>query len=90
MEGYLEKEREEIRCASGWRLLFPRTIISVVSRRECLFFLNVFHVSGVQCFHTPSINNLVPKPKKILQLLRPVKINNDVFVKVTKATEQML
>ena len=37
-----------------------------------------------------SINNLAPKPKKILQLLRLLQINNGVFIKVTKATEQML
>ena len=37
-----------------------------------------------------SINNIAPKPRKILQLLRLLQINNGVFVKVTKATEQML
>ncbi|KAJ3543876.1 hypothetical protein NM688_g5808 [Phlebia brevispora] len=36
------------------------------------------------------INEIAPKPRKILQLLRLVQINNGVFVKVTKATEQML
>jgi 60S ribosomal protein uL30 len=39
-------------------------------------------------FH--SINKIAPKPKKILQLLRLLQINNGVFVKVTKATQQML
>ena len=38
----------------------------------------------------PSINEIAPKPRKILQLLRLLQINNGVFVKVTKATEQML
>jgi ribosomal protein L30/L7E len=37
-----------------------------------------------------SINNLAPKPRKILQLLRLLQINNGVFIKVTKATAQML
>lgn len=37
-----------------------------------------------------SINEIAPKPRKILQLLRLLQINNGVFVKVTKATEQML
>ncbi|ORY84649.1 hypothetical protein BCR35DRAFT_302952 [Leucosporidium creatinivorum] len=36
------------------------------------------------------INNIAPKPRKILQLLRLLQINNGVFVKVTKATTQML
>lgn len=37
-----------------------------------------------------SINNIAPKPRKILQLLRLLQINNGVFVKVTKATSEML
>ena len=37
-----------------------------------------------------SINEIAPKPRKILQLLRLLQINNGVFVRVTKATEQML
>jgi len=36
------------------------------------------------------INNIAPKPRKILQLLRLLQINNGVFVKVTKATSEML
>ena len=39
---------------------------------------------------TDSINNIAPKPRKILQLLRLLQINNGVFIKVTKATSQML
>lgn len=39
---------------------------------------------------TRSINEIAPKPRKILQLLRLLQINNGVFVKVTKATQQML
>jgi len=37
-----------------------------------------------------SINKIAPKPRKILQLLRLLQINNGVFVKVTKATTEML
>lgn len=36
------------------------------------------------------INNIPPKPRKIMQLLRLLQINNGVFVKNTKATAQML
>lgn len=36
------------------------------------------------------INKLSPKPRKVLQLLRLRQINNGVFVKLTKATIQML
>lgn len=34
--------------------------------------------------------NIAPKPRKILQLLRLLQINNGTFVKLTKATQQML
>lgn len=37
-----------------------------------------------------SINKIAPKPRKILQLLRLLQINNGVFVKLTKATSEML
>jgi len=36
------------------------------------------------------INKIAPKPRKILQLLRLLQINNGTFVKVTAATKQML
>jgi len=37
-----------------------------------------------------SINKIAPKPRKILQLLRLLQINNGVFVRLTKATAEML
>jgi ribosomal protein L30/L7E len=54
--------------------------LPLVRRRRVLtlFFLSL------------SINNIAPKPRKILQLLRLLQINNGVFVKVTKATSEML
>lgn len=36
------------------------------------------------------INKISPKPKKVLQLLRLLQINNGVFVRLTKATKEML
>jgi large subunit ribosomal protein L7e len=36
------------------------------------------------------INKIAPKPRKILQLLRLLQINNGVFVRVTKATMEMI
>jgi len=36
------------------------------------------------------INKIAPKPRKILQLLRLIQINNGVFVRITKATAEML
>ncbi|KAI8071551.1 ribosomal protein L30, ferredoxin-like fold domain-containing protein [Gongronella butleri] len=36
------------------------------------------------------INNIAPKPRKVLQLLRLLQINNGVFVRLNKATSQML
>ncbi|KAK9723042.1 60S ribosomal protein L7 [Basidiobolus ranarum] len=39
---------------------------------------------------TKGINKIAPKPRKILQLLRLLQINNGVFVRLTKATKEML
>lgn len=39
---------------------------------------------------TPSISKMAPKPRKTLQLLRLLQINNGVFVRLTKATSEML
>ncbi|PVU85584.1 hypothetical protein BB559_004076 [Furculomyces boomerangus] len=39
---------------------------------------------------TKGVNNIPPKPRKILQLMRLLQINNGVFVRLTKATKQML
>ncbi|KAI8358529.1 ribosomal protein L30, ferredoxin-like fold domain-containing protein [Blakeslea trispora] len=36
------------------------------------------------------INNIAPKPRKVLQLLRLLQINNGVFVRLNKATSEML
>ncbi|KAI9683097.1 MAG: 60S ribosomal protein L7 [Trizodia sp. TS-e1964] len=36
------------------------------------------------------INKIAPKPRKILQLLRLLQINNGVFIRLTKATSEML
>lgn len=36
------------------------------------------------------INKMAPKPRKVLQLLRLTQINAGVFVKVTKATSELL
>lgn len=36
------------------------------------------------------INKIPPKPRKVLQLLRLLQINNGVFVRLTKATTEML
>lgn len=33
---------------------------------------------------------IAPKPRKVLQLLRLLQINNGVFIKANRATEQML
>ncbi|KAI9741638.1 MAG: 60S ribosomal protein L7 [Cirrosporium novae-zelandiae] len=36
------------------------------------------------------INKIAPKPRKILQLLRLLQVNNGIFVRLTKATLEML
>ena len=43
-----------------------------------------------ESFLACSVNKIAPKPRKILQLLRLLQINNGIFIKVNRATEQML
>jgi large subunit ribosomal protein L7e len=73
---YLEKEQDEIRLKRAARAAGS---FYVPSQAKVYF---VVRIRG--------INEIAPKPRKILQLLRLLQINNGIFVKVTKATEQML
>ena len=76
MKEYLAKEKEEIRLKRAARAAGN---VYVPAQAKVYF---VVRIRG--------INEIAPKPRKILQLLRLLQINNGVFVKVTKATEQML
>ncbi|KIK57646.1 hypothetical protein GYMLUDRAFT_172237 [Collybiopsis luxurians FD-317 M1] len=73
---YLSKEKEEIRLKRAARSAGD----FYVPAQPKVYF--VVRIRG--------INEIAPKPRKILQLLRLLQINNGVFVKVTKATQQML
>ncbi|KAI0273730.1 60S ribosomal protein L7 [Gloeopeniophorella convolvens] len=73
---YLSKEKEEIRLKRAAR---ESGDYYVPAQPKVLF---VVRIRG--------INEIAPKPRKILQLLRLLQINNGVFVRVTKATQQML
>ncbi|EJT46470.1 60s ribosomal protein l7 [Trichosporon asahii var. asahii CBS 8904] len=73
---YAAKEREEIRLKREAR----KSGDFYVAAQPKVYF--VIRLKG--------ISKLAPKPKKILQLLRLLQINNGVFIRVTKATEQML
>ncbi|KAH9005255.1 60S ribosomal protein L7 [Lactarius hatsudake] len=73
---YLSKEKEEIRLKRAARSTGD---FYVPAQPKVLF---VIRIRG--------INEIAPKPRKILQLLRLLQINSGVFVRVTKATQQML
>jgi len=49
-----------------------------------------FSTSAKSFTNPRSINKIDPKKRKTLQLLRLLQINNGVFVKLTKATSEML
>lgn len=76
MKEYLAKEQEEIRLKRAARASGD----FYVPAEPKVYF--VIRIRG--------INEIAPKPRKILQLFRLLQINNGVFVKVTKATQQML
>jgi len=73
---YRDAEREKIRLA---RLSKQQGSFYVPEEPKLVF---VVRIKG--------INKIAPKPRKILQLLRLLQINNGVFVRLTKATSEML
>ncbi|KAJ6264277.1 60S ribosomal protein L7 [Drechslerella dactyloides] len=73
---YREAEREKIRLA---RAAKQDASFYVPAQPKLAF---VIRIKG--------INKIAPKPRKILQLLRLLQINNGVFIKLTKATSEML
>jgi large subunit ribosomal protein L7e len=73
---YRDGEREKIRLA---RAAKQEGSFYVPAQAKLAF---VVRIKG--------INKIAPKPRKILQLLRLLQINNAVFIKLTKATSEML
>lgn len=93
---YRDAEREKIRLARVARqqgnFYVPEEpkLVFVVRIKGYVHFhcLIVFYNASANNY--PSINKIAPKPRKILQLLRLLQINNGVFIKLTKATSEML
>ncbi|KAL4943131.1 hypothetical protein BDV06DRAFT_146181 [Aspergillus oleicola] len=73
---YRDAEREKIRLARAAR---QEGNFYVPEEPKLIF---VVRIKG--------INKIAPQPRKILQLLRLLQINNGTFVKLTKATQEML
>ncbi|KAG8676659.1 60S ribosomal protein L7 [Fusarium poae] len=76
VQEYRDAEREKIRLH---RVAKSEDSAYVPAEANLIF---VVRIKG--------INKMPPKPRKILQLLRLLQINNGVFVKVTKAITEML
>lgn len=76
VQEYRNAEREKIRLS---RLAKQEGNFYVPGEPKLVF---VVRIKG--------INKMAPKPRKIMQLLRLLQINNGVFVKLTKATSEML
>ncbi|RKF61172.1 60S ribosomal protein L7 [Erysiphe neolycopersici] len=73
---YRDQERKKIRLS---RLAKQEGNYYIPAENKLVF---VVRIKG--------INKIAPKPRKILQLLRLLQINNGVFVRLTKATLEML
>ncbi|KKK14894.1 60S ribosomal protein [Aspergillus ochraceoroseus] len=73
---YRDAEREKIRLAR-------------VARQEGNFYVPE-EPKLVFVVRIKGINKIAPQPRKILQLLRLLQINNGTFVRLTKATQEML
>ncbi|KAF8831154.1 hypothetical protein HHX47_DHR1000294 [Lentinula edodes] len=90
---YLSQEKEEIRLKRAARSAGD---FYVPAQPKVYFVVRIRGFVDISCLFLQdlnivlSINEIAPKPRKILQLLRLLQINNGVFVKVTRATQQML
>lgn len=73
---YRDAEREKIRLG---RVARQQGNFYVPDEPKLVF---VIRIKG--------INKIAPQPRKILQLLRLLQINNGVFIRLTKATQEML
>jgi ribosomal protein L30/L7E len=70
-----------------------QTLLLKVYRKHLncgVLYFSLFFQNGVSNYFLFSINKLAPKPKKILQLLRLRQLHNGVFVKLNKATWNMI
>ena len=76
MKEYRDAEREKVRLQ---RLAKQKGEYFVPAEPKLVF---VIRIKG--------INKIDPKKRKTLQLLRLLQINNGVFVRLTKATAEML
>ncbi|KAK4447065.1 60S ribosomal protein L7 [Podospora aff. communis PSN243] len=73
---YRDAEREKVRLA---RAAKQDGAFHVPAEGKLIFLIRI-----------KGINKIAPKPRKILQLLRLLQINNGVFIRVTKATAEMI
>lgn len=73
---YRDAEREKIRLQ---RIAKQEGAFHVPAEEKLIFLIRI-----------KGINKIAPKPRKILQLLRLLQINNGVFVRITKATAEMI
>lgn len=73
--------------ATSTSLTSPSLSLLSVSRGEYFSLLGYARQYGS---NPNSINKIAPQPRKILQLLRLLQINNGVFIRLTKATQEML
>ncbi|KAJ9151980.1 60S ribosomal protein L7 [Pleurostoma richardsiae] len=73
---YRDAEREKVRLT---RLSKANGEFYVPAEAKLIFLIRI-----------KGINKIPPKPRKILQLLRLLQINNGVFIKATKATTEMI
>lgn len=93
---YRDAEREKIRLTrlskqdGSYYVPAEPKLVFVVRIKGYVFALPSTTVAFLNMLTTPSISKMAPKPRKTLQLLRLLQINNGVFVRLTKATSEML
>jgi large subunit ribosomal protein L7e len=92
---YRDAEREKIRLS---RAAKQDGSFYVPAEAKLIFLIRIkgyaWHLhpigDGTLTDRNNSINKIAPKPRKILQLLRLIQINSGVFIRITKATTEMI
>ncbi|KAI9259666.1 ribosomal protein L30, ferredoxin-like fold domain-containing protein [Phascolomyces articulosus] len=90
----IAKRRELVRRAASYRREYQTSERQLVDLKRQAKANGSYYVSAqaklLLVVRIRGINNIPPKPRKVLQLFRLLQINNAVFVRANKATMEML
>ncbi|KAG2221511.1 hypothetical protein INT45_008836 [Circinella minor] len=90
----ITKRRELVRRAASYRREYQSSERDIIELKRQAKANGSYYVPAqaklLLVVRIRGINNIAPKPRKVLQLFRLLQINNAVFVRANKATLEML